>query len=355
MRGLLFLFASFAQVANALECGEIDALIHKTPPDSHGKVNVSFGPGTYICKNPIVIDRDNVILKGIGRPLLKLSDTADSPVIIVGDVHTIRGLVPEAFIKEGFAKEDAITAKRVKHIHLSGFKIDGNKDNQTEECWASLACDSNDNEGKSHIRNNGITIRGAEDVWLDDIEISDVRSGAIVSEKFSRNLHVSNIKAVRSFFDGFAGYQTIHSTFENMVLSDNESAGISLDLDFNHNTFRNIRLIRNGHSGIFMRMGKGVLFDHMILEENGQVDGAPAVFFAQWKDEPLKCVFDTTLSNSLIKKNKGMGVRINDSACTGNRLTNITFEGNLRENISIADSANPILSGIIEKPAPKLP
>ena len=326
----------------AADCTEIADRLRTTPPDEQGRIQVVVESGLYECAEPLVINRSGLSLIGQNRPLLRLKDHANSPVIIIGDVRSVWGTVPDEFVNAGMRSEDLITPTRVSNVSVVGFDIDGNRDAQDWECWASGAyCDANHDEGRSHIRNNGITLRGAQDVRLEDLRIYRARSGGIVSEKHCARLKVRNVHVEGNFFDGFAGYQTIESLFENVNFVRNDFAGVSLDLYFNNNSFRNSNFSANGHSAIFARMSHGNIFDAITMTENGHAGGAPAIFFAASHDAPDACVTRTLIQNSLVANNRGKGLRINDSGCTDIQVVDTQFFSNDWENLTWASGSEP--------------
>jgi len=321
-------------------CEDINKLIQNTPLSSPDRmVHVKIPAGTYTCNSPIIINRSNLVFEGVQKPILRLADHANAPLLIIGDVQTLYGEVPQEFVDHGMRPTDQITGQRVENIRVSNFVLDGNKDNQDFECWGYSVCDVAINQGRSHIRNNALTVRGAENVWVKNLEIMNARSGGVVTEKFSRRLLMQDIQAKNSYFDGFAGYQTIHSLFENLDLSNNLHAGVSLDHHFNRNHFKNSTYNDNGHSAVFMRMSEGNTFDRIAVDNNGLGDGAPAFFIAQNGSNPAHCTFNTTIRSSTISRTHGMGLRINDMACTGTRLIDTKFIANEREDISLAEGA----------------
>lgn len=204
--------------------------------------------GTYICKEPLVLDKDgsSLIGAGPGKTIFKLADHANAPVVVIGDVDQPRP---------------------VKNISVKGFTADGNMANQEVECWNSEKCEGSE---RNQIRNNGITIRGASDITVEDVNLINNRSGGLVTERICRRLNVKNMEASGNYFDGFAGYLTEDSEFTNLKLHHHEhGSGISLDLNFNNNTFRNVDMYDNKDNGIFMRESNGNKFYDITIRNNG--------------------------------------------------------------------------------------
>jgi hypothetical protein len=276
---------------------------------------------------------------------IKIADNANIPAFIIGSPDTVRGKL-ENYIPDikthpvpGWEpnKEDSFTPKRVKNVKLRNFSVDGNTDKQffdpargdAGECWDDPKTPEVDNckaDGKAAIRNNGITIRGADDIEISDVVLDKNRSGGLVTEKYCRRLKVTRMKASNNFFDGFAGYQTVDSVFQDSVWAYNRGAGASLDIDFSHNTFRNIEFRNNKHQGIFARNLNNLKVENSKLVGNGY----QGVFLAA--DGKFPCPSYVSFHNTEISgsgsedRSQGVGIRLNDNECPNNCIgSGVTF------------------------------
>jgi hypothetical protein len=136
---------------------------------------------------------------------------------------------------------------------------------------------------------------------------------------------VSDFTSYGNYFDGFAGYQTEDSLFENVNLSRNRGAGISIDIQFNRNHFRGGLLASNGDVGIFARDLKGNIFENLRILRSGN-HGA----FLADSDHPGTCANDNEFRSVEFVGSKGNGIHI-ASACTGNSITGKSlFEKNTK-------------------------
>ncbi len=290
--------ASLAHAAD--DCDGIRSAIAKLPVQG-GVVNVAAG--LYNCGEPIVIDRDNVVLRGAGKDkvTIRLMDQVHRPILVIGDRHIVQN-----------EKGQYVVTKRVKNIKVSGFTLDGNRANHdvTKEC-GETHCDGD----PSSIRNNGITIRGASDVVVEDMIAHSTISGGMVTEKYCERLTIRNYESYNNYFDGLAGYETEQSTFENMYLHNNRGAGISLDINFNNNTLIRSRLHDNGDVGIFARFLRGNKFIQVDIQRSGN----HGVFLAA-AESVGTCAQDNTFASVRINGSKGAALRLNDD-CAGNRIT----------------------------------
>lgn len=250
--------------------------------------------GTYTCRTPVILDRSHLTLRGQGEVTFKLADASNAPILIMGDAAT--------------------PPKHLQDIEISNIKIDGNRAHQTSECWGG-ACDSG---GTAFIRNNGITVRGLTRGRILNVEVSGARSGGVVTEKGCYDLIIDHLTSVDNFFDGFAGYETSRATLTHLNLSHNQAAGISIDIRFNANTFRDVKLEHNGDVGIFMRDSSFNLFENFQISDNGN----HGVFLAQ-AEAQYSCANENEFSNFSILRSKGFGFRLND-ACPGNRMAGTT-------------------------------
>ena len=102
---------------------------------------VFLGPGTYVVRRPIILQRDSLTLRGSGpETVLYLKDKANCPVVILGAPD--RG------------------AKATTKLRLSDLYIDGNRDHQDVELWRA-------GKDGSLINNNGVDIRHVTDSVYD--------------------------------------------------------------------------------------------------------------------------------------------------------------------------------------------
>ncbi len=252
------------------DCKEIQKIIDSASSVPGASKTVVIPSGNYVCNDPIFIEKSNLNIVGEGGSSgvrIKLADNANAPVLVIGSRHTQWMKHPTTGKIDFYTvdSEESSNITVVKNVSLSGISIDGNKDHQSFECWTPnhkgparkkgepISNSTCSGSGPSAIRNNGITIRGAEDIEVNDVVLDSNASGGMVTEKYVKNLHVKNMKARNNWFDGFAGYQTTDSIIEDSELSHNQGAGASLDLNFNNNTFLRTSLSHNKHQGVFAR------------------------------------------------------------------------------------------------------
>ncbi len=256
--------------------------------------------GTYLCRGPIVLDRDNLTLQGAAAGVtLRLDDHINTSLIIIGHTFT----PPTA----------------VHNISVRNLTLDGNMAHQEMECWGG-PCDQG---GTSFIRNNGVTIRGAMDCTVENVITLQNRSGGLVTERGTRHLSVRNFESHDNFFDGLAGYETEDSVFSNLKLHHNRYAGISIDLRFNHNRFEDALISANGDVGIYARWSIGNSFDRMIIENSGN----HGIYLAH-DGEYAKCPNGYSFRDTNVIGSKGWGLWFNDAICDGTSFVNSKFADN---------------------------
>lgn len=287
-----------AAIANALEA---------LPPEGG---TVFLPEGVYTLKGPVVMDRDNLTLRGAGpSTILQTMDGCDCPVIIMGSTETP-------------------VQRTTRNLTVSDLTLDGNRMMQKEECWTGK-CDSG---GLAYIRNNCLTVRGVEDSRIARVKATRGRSGGLVTEKGCRRLIVEDFEAWDNHFDGLACYETTESVFTGLHLHHNQFAAISLDIHFHRNAIVNSLLEHNGHQGIFMRESNSNVFQNLVIRYNG----AQGVFVAQVDDDASKACRDNIFSGLRVEHTAGIAFRVNDASCTGNILAHSVFLNNPRGNISEA-------------------
>jgi hypothetical protein len=313
--GFFLMFGDQAIAASKNKgCGGIQRKINKLP-DRGGEVMLKAG--TYVCREPIVIDRDIVWLRGLGSAtILRLDDSVNKPVLVIG--QTIA--------------EPALTRR---NIRVSDLAIDGNRLNQQHECFEN-DCVANP------IRNNGITLRRVEHVRVERITVFSARSGGLVTEKGCKQVTVDEFTTYDNHFDGLAGYKTENSLFSNLFLKNNCAAGLSFDHDFDSNVLSDVIISRDddiscdpldaGSVGIFMRDSHQNVF-HGIQIRNMREHG---IFIAQDGGDPATAATGNSFNGIVVSNSGGAGLRVNDSSCINNLVCGSQFHDNTSGCISEA-------------------
>ena len=285
----------------------INNVLHQFPTQGGTLI---LGKATFAIHDPIVIDRDDVELRGSGSDtILRLSDHSACPVIVIGST-----LTPTPHI--------------VTRVTLRRLTIDGNRHKQDPECWGGI-CDTG---GVTFIRNNALTIRGASHITIENLLTRNARSGGVVLEKNCRHISIDNLESTDNHFDGLACYETEESTFNRLHLHHNSAAGISLDLNFHHNTFKSADLHHNGSQGVFMRQSSHNQFIKFKIHDNGN----QGIFIAQADNDPATAATHNIFTDISVAHNVGQGIRINDPSCTDNMVRNSQIKDNPAGNISLA-------------------
>ena len=272
---------------------------------------VELGSGTFSIKHPIIIDRDDVELRGRGPgTVLFLAAQANCPMVVIGSTSTP-------------------TRWSVRQVTVRDMVIDGNREGQDFECYGGPCDDRN----LALLRNNGITVRGAEDILIENVVTRRARSGGVVLEKTCRQIRITGLESYDNEFDGLAAYETEDSSFTRLNLHHNRSAGFSFDWRFNRNHITDTMASENGSQGIFMRDSIGNVFERLTLQANGE----QGIFMGETRTLPgTACRYNKFLAVN-ITGNKAEGIRINDASCTVNTLHSSVVAGNGKEDISLAD------------------
>jgi hypothetical protein len=310
---LAVLMAGGAASVNALEtikektCDAIQNAIYQLPSDGGELVLL---PGTYTCTHPIIIDKNNVTLRGSGpATLLRLADDANSPVIIMG-------------LAEG------IPSRSIRYARVIDLMIDGNRANQSSECMGG-PCSM-----EFPLRNNGISIRRCVDCVVQSVTVYGAMSGGLVTELGCRRLTIRDYTSYDNEFDGLAGYETEDSTFSGIHLYGNKAAGISTDIKFNNNKFYDVTLADNKTVGIFMRDSLDNSFTNLHIRDSVQ----HGIFLAQVNTDPSTAATGNTFTGVVISRSGGMGILANDASCINNMMVGAQFINNRHGCISEAAS-----------------
>jgi Periplasmic copper-binding protein (NosD) len=290
---------------------------------------VVLSAGQYPIHQPLILQRDHQTLRGCGlATVLYLANGANCPVVVLGS--------PSADAKSP-----------VKDIRLADLFIDGNRMNQQKEVWRFVA-------NRGGLYNNGVDVWDVDGAVVESVVCCRCRSGGMVSSAGTRRLTVRDFTAFDNQFDGLACYLTEDSDFSRLNLHDNLSAGISLDLNFNHNVIHDSVLTGND-LGIFMRQSRNNVFEGLKIQKSRH----HGVFMAQsfvgtatgWQPCPGSECAGNTFDNLLVAHCGGKGFLVNDATCTNNVICGGQFaddaQGGLAQaapnlvTLRVQDAPNP--------------
>lgn len=304
---------SQAAIVKGKTCEAIQKTINKLP-DIGGEVFIPAG--LYTCTTPIILDRDNIIVRGEGAAtLLRVADNANIPVFVMG--QTIR--VP------------TITRR---YVQVKNLMIDGNRTKQTSECMGGECSD------EFPLRNNGITIRRCEDCMVDNVTVYSAISGGLVTELGCYRLMIRDYTSYDNEYDGFAGYETENSTFSGINLYNNKGAGISTDIHFDNNKFSDVTITNTRTVGIFMRDSSNNSFTNVHIRNSKQ----HGIFLAQVDDDFTKPAAGNTFNSLVISNSGGYGILISDASCTNNLFVASQYIDNVKG--CYGEAASNLIEGV---------
>jgi hypothetical protein len=293
---------------------DIQKALDGLPPNGE----VVLSPGTYEITQPLMLRHNYETLRGSGlTTVLHLANGAGCPVVILGPPMTE-------------------TKHPAAHLLLANLLIDGNRQNQKQELWRTAG------DG-SEFNNNGIQIWNVTDAAVDHVTCCRCRSGGLVTAEV-RRLQVNDFDSYDNQFDGLACYQTEESRFAALRLHDNLGAGISLDLDFNHNFITNAVLAGND-LGIFMRDSRDNSFQSLTISKSHH----HGVFMAQatvptakgWQLCPGTACIGNIFANLLVYDCGGKAFKVNDASCIKNAILGARFLGNILGGLA-QPATNPV-------------
>jgi hypothetical protein len=294
---------------------------------------VVLSRGTYLVHQPIILRQNGQTLCGSGpETILCLADNANCPVVI---------LSPPTDKTKG----------PTRGLKLSNLLVDGNRTNQQQELWRILP-------SGARINNNGVHVCDTDDATIEHVICRRCRSGGLVSTGQTRHLTVRDYTAYDNQFDGLACYRTRDSRFSGLNLHDNLAAGISLDLEFDHNVIDGAVLTAN-NLGVFMRDSHDNAFDGVSIRRS-QRDG---VFMAQagaatrsgWELYPGTECTGNKFSKLRVVECGGRAFQVNDDSCTNNLINGAKFLDNVQGGLCQPRS-NPVTArGLTVRPlAPEI-
>lgn len=300
-----------AQQVKEKTCDAIQKAINQLPAEGG---EITLPAGTYNCSKPIILDRNNLTLRGAGPgTLLRLADHTNAPVIVMGLTENI-------------------PSRDTRHVRVMDLMIDGNRANQTAECMGGPCSD------QFPLRNNGVSIRRCVDCVVQSVIVFGAMSGGLVTELGCRRLTIRDYTSYDNEFDGLAGYETEDSTFSGIHLYGNKAAGISTDIKFNNNKFYDVTIADNKTVGIFMRDSLDNSFTNLHIRDSVQ----HGIFLAQVNTDPSTAATGNTFTGVVISRSGGMGILANDASCVNNMMVGAQFINN--KNGCISEAA----SGLVE-------
>ncbi len=239
--------------------------------------DIFLSQGIHKINIPIIITNSNTRIFG-NKSTIFLESKSDCPVIIIGNP----------------------TGEPVTNIEVFNLSIDGNRVGQTREAWKRLNGDV--------INNNGILLQNAMNVKIHDVIIRNCRSGGLVTTHHVSGLQAFRLELFNNEFDGLACYETTNSIFSDLNIHNNLYAGISLDNDFDYNTFSNI-IISSNNVGIFMRNSCNNKFNNI------KVKNCNLIVFMSQVDSDYTSGCSSNMFDGLMSNGK---VIINSETCTNN-------------------------------------
>jgi Right handed beta helix region len=272
-------------------CQELRSYLDSLEPYTE----VRLAPSFYDCTEPINLAIDGLSVD-FGGSTVRVADDALRPGVLLGDLHTP-------------------PARRYRDITVRNLVVDGNRANQTWECWGG-PCDPKVNHNPYWAqRANGITVNGCDDCSVFDAEVHSARSGGVVVVSSDRLL-IDGLEARGAHFDGLAGYWTRDSVFRNVLVHDNDYAGFSFDLHFSNNRIEQFESRDNRDHGMFIRLASGNSFVGGLFAGNKK----NGVYFDRARiEQPATCASDTRFEGVTVRGSGLYGAWLN-FPCEGNRF-----------------------------------
>jgi hypothetical protein len=259
-------------------------------------------PGVYVCAAPVVMSRSGTSLHGRGATL-RLADGAGSPLLVMGGLDDDSRGIPTP----------------VEGLVVEGLTLDGNRARQPGECWGG-PCDTG---GTTGLRNSGLDLRGVRNATVRDVTIVGARSGGLVTERDCAGVHVDGLKASDSFYDGLSVNWTRDSVFENLELSGNAYAGLTMDGVVNGNVFRNGIVADNRDVGIFVRRANGNRFEGLTVARNR----SHGVYLSDDDRRPGTCATNNVFAGLRVRGNGRDGFHM-DGVCADDVVSGSDVSGN---------------------------
>jgi hypothetical protein len=201
------------------------------------------------------------------------------------------------------------------------------------------------------LYNNGIDVWNVDGASVAGVVCCRCRSGGLVTTAQTRRLVVTDFTAFDNQFDGLACYETEQCQFRNLDLHDNLGAGISLDLNFAHNTIEGAVLSGND-LGVFMRHSRDNVFQQVKINKSHH----HGVFMAQAMDgsrlSPGTECTGNTFEKLLVTNCGGRAFLVNDASCVNNSINSSQFVGNALGGLSQTQANVVTVKDLVEENTP---
>jgi len=281
-------------------------------PVSGGTVLIKAG--TYTISQGIHIDRSGITVMGESGTIIRLGDHVNQPVILVGS-------------------DDDPPDDSVGTIRISGLEIDGNRAGQDTEL----------DPARNWLRNNGISLINARNVWIRDVDIHHTVSGGLVATYDCRRVFINGISCHHNAFDGIALYTSRDMFISGFICYENDAAGISLDNELSFVLFADGMIRDHGDVGIFARNSDDIGFHDLIIAGNG----SHGCFLGRDMAVTDGGVNRSAFQGCSFLDNDGHGLWLADSLSINNTVSGCLFSGNALDSIHTDTGAALYLEGNI--------
>lgn len=305
-----------------IDSGNIQKAIDTLPKEGG---TVFLKAKVYMLDKGLIINRSNVKLVGEKGSKLKLKPNVNQPIILIGS-------------------DKEIPENKIKDIVVSELELDGSKDSQASET----------DPNRPWIRNNGIDIRKADRIWLENLNIYNSRSGGIVASWGCKNIFINSSMFHDNEFDGIALYDSEDILVRGFFCFDNKSAGISLDNKLKHITFSSGTVKNNGDVGIFARDSMDLKFDNVTVVSNRSHGCFLSNNTWHTQDTGVKRSF---FSASSFLDNGGWGFWLasDKESSSDNTIVSSLFSGNNLGSINVDEDGDIAIAGTVFRTDPYEP
>ena len=293
-------------VSCAVSPGEsIQDCVDSVIDDGGGSVLLSAG--VHVISETVHIWGDGVQLQGEGPgTVLSVADDAQVSAITIGSL-------------------DETPSVTVSDVTVRDLSIDGNRDDQSSEFWAAP---------HDHIAVSGLTLRGAERIRLQDLDVWSARSAGVLTEKGTRDVLVSGLDVRDSYFDGLSCNDSSSLQVFASRFTENDSAGITADCDCRDSLFDGLLILDNGqgpaglYPGVYLSTVNGLTFTH------NDISGHPGDgILLTMADCGAQGARDNLFLGNVIEENEGHPVSIGHETVAGNVGTGNCWRDNGGEGI----------------------
>lgn len=228
-------------------------------PENGSHQIVCLDAGTFHLKDMVVLERNNLTLRGAGpdKSILQMASGVSSPVLVLGDAHHQEPQRP------------------IRQVTVEGLGIHGGGHS-----------DSEFRPDLPYLSNSGLIVRRGEQITLRNLELNDCRSACLLTEYHSKDVLMENNHVSGAEWDGISLNRAGPTRIIGNTIENNTAAGITVEF-MEGSEIRNNVIANNGSHGLYLADAEHNRFEKNMIRTNA---GAGVFLTCSVRDrDPVLC------------------------------------------------------------------